>query len=59
MNQVTLNEVALFINGDRGKNYPSGSDFKDKGIPFINAGDLSNDRKIKKDTFKLYIFISY
>ena len=52
MNQVTLNEVALFINGDRGKNYPSGSDFKDKGIPFINAGDLSNDRKIKKDTFK-------
>ncbi|MBF4247690.1 hypothetical protein EA004_22340, partial [Vibrio anguillarum] len=30
-----------FINGDRGKNYPSKGSFVDEGIPFINAGNLS------------------
>ncbi len=38
---VRLGEVADFINGDRGKNYPSASDFVDDGIPFINAGHLN------------------
>jgi type I restriction enzyme S subunit len=52
MNEVTLNEAALFLNGDRGKNYPSGSDFKDNGIPFINAGDLSKNKTLNEDTFK-------
>lgn len=33
-------QAAVFENGDRGKNYPSGSDFVDEGIPFINAGHL-------------------
>jgi type I restriction enzyme S subunit len=37
-----LGEIAKFINGDRGSNYPSKSDFVDAGIPFINAGHLSN-----------------
>ena len=39
---VRLGQVAEFINGDRGKNYPSEGDFADKGIPFINAGHLTN-----------------
>jgi type I restriction enzyme, S subunit len=38
---VKLGEVAQFINGDRGKNYPSEGDFVDRGIAFINAGHLS------------------
>lgn len=39
---VKLGEVCQFINGDRGKNYPSGKDFVESGIPFINAGHLEN-----------------
>lgn len=35
-----LEEVASFINGDRGRNYPSQNDFVKDGIPFINAGHL-------------------
>ena len=35
-----LGEVSTFINGDRGKNYPSQNDFVNNGIPFINAGHL-------------------
>lgn len=42
-----LGELSSFINGDRGKNYPSRSEFVDEGIPFINAGDISNN-KIQK-----------
>ena len=37
-----LGEVTTFINGDRGKNYPSQKDFVNEGIPFINAGHLNN-----------------
>ena len=37
-----LGELAQFVNGDRGKNYPSKSDFVDTGIPFINAGHLKS-----------------
>ena len=33
------------INGDRGKNYPSGDDFVENGVPFVNAGHLQN-RKV-------------
>ena len=36
MKYVKLGDVCEFINGDRGKNYPSSKDFVDKGIPFIN-----------------------
>lgn len=39
---VQLGEVVQFINGDRGKNYPSSKDKVDSGIPFINAGHLAN-----------------
>lgn len=37
---TTFAQAAFFENGDRGKNYPNGSDFVDEGIPFINAGHL-------------------
>ena len=43
---VKLGDVCEFENGDRGKNYPSKKHQVEKGIPFINAGDLSNDGKI-------------
>ena len=36
-----LGEVAQFINGDRSKNYPSKNVRVDNGVPFINAGHLS------------------
>ena len=43
-----LGEVCYFENGDRGKNYPSRSDYVEKGIPFINTGNLSfNEIKTK------------
>ena len=43
MKYVKLGDVCEFINGDRGKNYPSSKDFVDKGIPFINAGHVQNN----------------
>lgn len=39
---IPLGNLAKFINGDRGKNYPSKDSFIDEGIPFINAGCLSD-----------------
>lgn len=36
----TLDAIAYVLNGDRGINYPSGDDFIDYGIPFINAGNI-------------------
>jgi type I restriction enzyme S subunit len=41
---VQLGNVAVFINGDRGKNYPSQSDYVPRGIPFISAADLVDGR---------------
>lgn len=38
---VTLGEICSFENGDRGENYPSKSVQTVSGIPFINAGHLS------------------
>ena len=40
-----LGDVCRMINGDRGKNYPSGDDFVEDGVPFVNAGHLQN-RKV-------------
>jgi type I restriction enzyme S subunit len=39
----TVGKAAKFENGDRGKNYPSGSDFVSEGIPFINGGMIVNN----------------
>lgn len=38
-----LGEVCDFENGDRGTNYPSKAHRTQTGIPFINAGHLSNN----------------
>ncbi|HAS8283944.1 restriction endonuclease subunit S [Vibrio vulnificus] len=43
---VTLGEVAVFINGDRGKNYPSKGSFVESGVAFINAGSLSLEHRV-------------
>ena len=37
----TLGEVCTFENGDRGENYPSKSVQTTTGVPFINAGHLT------------------
>jgi type I restriction enzyme S subunit len=39
---LTLGDVCVFENGDRGENYPSKSFQTTSGIPFINAGHLSD-----------------
>ena len=39
----TLGEVCLFENGDRGENYPSKAIQTTTGVPFINAGHLTDD----------------
>jgi type I restriction enzyme S subunit len=41
---VPLGDVATFINGDRGQNYPSQSDYVARGIPFISAIALVDGR---------------
>ena len=41
---VKLGTVAQIINGDRSSNYPSGNDFRESGVPFINAGHLRKGR---------------
>ena len=39
--KVKLGDIAVLINGDRGKNYPSQNDIVPNGdIPFVNAGHL-------------------
>ena len=46
MDKVKLGNIAVLINGDRGKNYPSQADITDEGeVPFVNAGHL-NGRSI-------------
>ena len=37
-----LQDLATFINGDRGKNYPNKNALVTQGIPFINAGHINN-----------------
>jgi len=49
---VNLSEIAELINGDRGKNYPSGTDIVEEGIRFINAGHIV-DFSLTKDKEKM------
>lgn len=35
-----LSNIVQFINGDRGKNYPSKNDYIENGIPWINTGHI-------------------
>ena len=47
--KVKLEDIAVLINGDRGKNYPSQADIVPDGdVPFVNAGHL-NGRVISFD----------
>lgn len=40
--RVKLGDIAVLLNGDRGKNYPSQADIIENGeIPFVNAGHLT------------------
>lgn len=48
---IPLGQLAKFINGDRGKNYPSKDSFVDTGIPFINAGCLSDQWVLDSSKF--------
>ena len=49
MQKVRLGDIAILINGDRGKNYPSQADITNDGeVPFVNAGHL-NGREIAFD----------
>jgi type I restriction enzyme S subunit len=57
---ANLAQLGEFINGDRGKNYPSAGGFVPTGIPFINAGhlrngaiDFSNMNFITEDRFNI------
>jgi type I restriction enzyme, S subunit len=43
---VKLGNVCKLVNGDRGKNYPSKDALLSEGIPFINAGNLTEDNSI-------------
>lgn len=45
MKTIKLKDCCIFINGDRSENYPSEKDFIANGIPFVNSGDI-NDNKI-------------
>jgi type I restriction enzyme S subunit len=42
--EVSLGALAIFENGDRSSNYPSGPDIKTGGIPFFSTKNLSNFR---------------
>lgn len=44
---ATIEQLATLHNGDRGKNYPSRSDFVSSGIPFVNAGHLQDGCLLK------------
>jgi type I restriction enzyme S subunit len=37
-----LSDVATFINGDRGKNYPNKNYREKEGVPFVNAGHITD-----------------
>ncbi|EXC27271.1 MULTISPECIES: restriction endonuclease subunit S [Acinetobacter calcoaceticus/baumannii complex] len=56
---IPLGQLAKFINGDRGKNYPSKDSFVDAGIPFINAGCLSDRWLLDSSKFNYISAESY
>ena len=39
-----LSELSVLENGDRGENYPNKSMLVESGIPFVNAGHLTDER---------------
>lgn len=51
-----LGELAEFINGDRGKNYPAPTERVTIGVPFINTGHITANGRL---TEELMDFISW
>lgn len=39
-----LGEIAEILNGDRSERYPKGNEICDQGVPFINAGHITNGK---------------
>lgn len=44
-----LGKIASFVNGDRGRNYPSPADRVAFGIPFINTGHIEPTGRLGKE----------
>lgn len=47
--EVDIADVSEVLNGDRGKNYPSRAHYVENGIPFISAGNIGENRKLKNE----------
>ena len=46
---VRFNEIASFINGDRGKNYPNKNEYVTTGIAWINTGHITKEGYLSED----------
>ena len=55
--KTQLGEVAILINGDRGKNYPSASDRVSTGIPFINTGHIETSGRLSHERMDFIVEI--
>jgi type I restriction enzyme, S subunit len=40
---VRFSDIATFLNGDRGKNYPNKNEYVNEGVPWINTGHITKD----------------
>ena len=40
---VRFTDLAVFLNGDRGKSYPNREEYVSQGIPWINTGHITRD----------------
>ncbi|AGN35408.1 restriction endonuclease subunit S [Bacillus paralicheniformis] len=40
---VRFSDLATFLNGDRGKNYPNKNEYVNEGVPWINTGHITKD----------------
>lgn len=52
-------DIAIFINGDRSKNYPNKREYVLKGIPWINAGHIKKDNTLNKETMNYITLEKY
>lgn len=47
--RCTISEVSEVLNGDRGKNYPSRAHYVYSGIPFVSAGNIGDNKKLRNE----------
>lgn len=45
----TISEVSEVLNGDRGKNYPSRAHYVQSGMPFVSAGNIGDNKKLRNE----------